>query len=136
MRRPATSFHRARDHKFFRCELREHGRWGVEAQFFEGGEFFLGQRFDDLRADTRIVPARELAIAWANAKRRSIETAIDEDCPLCLCRGTKSERDGIFTPGETSPKRACPACHGAGDMPTSRLQRLIRLGVAAEARQG
>jgi hypothetical protein len=26
---------------------------------------------------------------------------IVEDCPLCLCSGTKSKREGIFKPGRT-----------------------------------
>jgi hypothetical protein len=69
-------FHRERDHKFFRYELRDHGPWGVEAQFFEGGDFLLAQRFEDLLADTLIITRRDLT--WANAERRVIETAIDE----------------------------------------------------------
>ena len=60
---------------------------------------------------------------------------IVEDCPLCLCRGTKSKRDGIFKPGRTSQRRACPACYGEGGLPLARLRHLIKLGVAAEARR-
>lgn len=66
-------FYRERDHQFFRCELRDHGRWGVEAQFFEGGDFIFGRRFEDIPGDTRVITGRELAIGWAEAERRAIE---------------------------------------------------------------
>jgi hypothetical protein len=71
-------FCRERDHKFFRCELRDYGKWGVEAQFFEGGDFIIGQRFEDVSDGERIVTAREFAIAWANAERRFVETGVDD----------------------------------------------------------
>ncbi len=32
-------FYRASDHKWFRCELRDHGEWGVEAQLFHSPTF-------------------------------------------------------------------------------------------------
>jgi hypothetical protein len=72
-------FHRAADHKFLRCELRDYGKWGVEAQFFEGGEFFLGRRFEDVNIGDRIVKAREMAIAWAQRERMAIEASLENE---------------------------------------------------------
>ena len=67
-------FQRAADHKAFRCDLRDHGKYGIEAQFFEGDHFLLGRRFEDANNGERIVKARERAVAWANGKREEIET--------------------------------------------------------------
>src|SRR5262249_35532931 len=59
-------FYRERDHKFFRCELRDHGEvYGVEAQFFDPADLVIAQTFRDMRDGEQIIPARELAIAWA-----------------------------------------------------------------------
>jgi hypothetical protein len=64
-----------RDQTRYRCELRDFGEYGCEAQFFEGDEFIIGLRFEDLNAGDSIVTARELATAWAYAQRKAIETA-------------------------------------------------------------
>ena len=45
------------------CELRDHGKWGVEVQFFKNEEFLMGRHFD----------TRELAIQWAAIERAAIE---------------------------------------------------------------
>jgi hypothetical protein len=50
-------------HKRHLCELRDHGQWGVEAQFFVNEEFVMGYRHK----------TRELAIAWAQREREAIE---------------------------------------------------------------
>ena len=42
-------FYRARDHKFFRCELRDYGKWGVEAQFLDPIDLVMAQRFENIR---------------------------------------------------------------------------------------
>jgi hypothetical protein len=47
----------------FRCELRDHGMAGVEAQFFQNGEFFASRRFD----------TRAAAVLWADLERPTIE---------------------------------------------------------------
>jgi len=58
---------------------------------------------------------------------------IYEDCPICVGRGTKARRDGVFRKGRTAPARVCVACRGEGEIPRRRLQRLVRLGLAADA---
>lgn len=55
----------------FRCELRDHGEFGIEAQFYRNGEFWISRRFDD-RVDPTRTP-RALAIAWAEEERRAME---------------------------------------------------------------
>ena len=50
----------------------------MEAQFYEGGEFMIGQRFEDLNDGERIVKARELAIVWAKAERQTIESRFED----------------------------------------------------------
>jgi len=52
-----------RGHDRFTCELRAHGRFGVEAQFFQNEEFWYGRRFD----------TRALAVQWAELERQAIE---------------------------------------------------------------
>jgi hypothetical protein len=66
-------FYRERDHKFFRCELRDHGEHGVEATFFEGDFSFMAHMFRDVDDGERITTARELAILWAEQERKTIE---------------------------------------------------------------
>jgi|SRR5712692_3828650 len=44
------------------CQLRYHGEWGVEAQFFRRGEFWNGRRFD----------TRALAVQWAELEREAL----------------------------------------------------------------
>jgi hypothetical protein len=47
----------------FRCELRYHGEWGVEAQFYRAGEFLIARRFD----------TKAQAVRWAELERPEIE---------------------------------------------------------------
>jgi hypothetical protein len=53
------------------CELRDHGPYGIEAQFFRNEEFRHSRRFDSQLDPTRT--PRELAIQWAEAERRALE---------------------------------------------------------------
>jgi hypothetical protein len=39
-------FVRESDHAHFQCELKYHGEWGCEAQFFKQGERLIALRFD------------------------------------------------------------------------------------------
>ena len=57
-------FVRETDRAHVRCELRHHGAWAVEAQFFVNGEFLIGRRFD-----SRIIAA----VRWAETEREAIE---------------------------------------------------------------
>jgi hypothetical protein len=58
-------FHRERDHKCFRCELRFHGEsFGWEAQFLEQGELFTSHGGFVTKA---------LAIQWAEEERKFLE---------------------------------------------------------------
>ena len=56
-------FVRESDRTPVRCELLDHGQWGVEAQFFIRGEFVMSRRFD----------TRALAVQWAEAERPDLE---------------------------------------------------------------
>ncbi len=51
------------NHVFWSCELRDHGRWGVEAQILRDNDFVIGLRF----------PSRPLAIAWADSEPADLE---------------------------------------------------------------
>jgi hypothetical protein len=64
-------FCRERDHVRFRCELRDHGDYGVEAQFLWNEELFMARTFAPWLDPTRT--PREMAIAWAQEERRAIE---------------------------------------------------------------
>jgi hypothetical protein len=55
------------------CELRDHGAYGVEAQFFRNEEFSYSRRFDPSLDPTR--PPRELATQWAEAERHALEAS-------------------------------------------------------------
>jgi hypothetical protein len=57
-------FHVEATHRFFRCELRDHGEWGIEAQILEApDELCVSHRFMD--ADGRLFSARNQAIQSA-----------------------------------------------------------------------
>jgi hypothetical protein len=56
-----------------RCELRDHGAYGIEAHFFRNEEFGYGRRFDPRLDASR--PSRELAIQWAEEERRALESS-------------------------------------------------------------
>jgi hypothetical protein len=55
----------------YRCELRDHGEFGVEAQFLLNGELYIARTFQD--EPILAVRARELAIAWAEQQRGAME---------------------------------------------------------------
>jgi hypothetical protein len=57
-------------HDRIRCELRDHGEYGVEAQFLHNEELFIGRTFHQ-RLDLTRTP-REMAIAWAHTERAAI----------------------------------------------------------------
>ena len=52
-----------RGHDRFQCELRDHGKYGVEAQFYRNEEFSHSWRFD----------TRDEALLWAEHERQAIE---------------------------------------------------------------
>jgi hypothetical protein len=58
-------FYCERNHTFYRVELRDRGKWGVEAQILDPVDLVIGQRFIDIEDGDRIVRARDSAIAWA-----------------------------------------------------------------------
>lgn len=62
---PLFSF-RLGDQQQVSCELRSHGEFGWEAQFYIDGEFSRSHRFD----------TRMLAIAWAMAERKTMEAGL------------------------------------------------------------
>jgi hypothetical protein len=57
---------RAPDHRQVDCELRTHGEYGVEAQFFFDREFSRSRRFE----------TRAMAVRWAEAERAALERGI------------------------------------------------------------
>jgi hypothetical protein len=60
-----------RGHDRVRCELRDHGEYGFEAQFLINEELVIGRIFHQ-----RLNPARTpraMAIGWAEAERKAIE---------------------------------------------------------------
>lgn len=54
--------------KTYRCELRDHGKYGIEAQFLDPVDLAISHRFE----------TREEAIAWAEQTRRVFESGNDE----------------------------------------------------------
>ncbi len=60
-------FHVDRTHTFYRCELRDRGKYGVEAQLVDPVDLRIAHTF----------PTRELAIAWAEEERKAIQTDSD-----------------------------------------------------------
>jgi hypothetical protein len=64
-------FNVERTHTFYRVELRDHGEFGVEAQFLDPTEVRIARMFR-----TEMDPARtprQMAIAWATEERKAIE---------------------------------------------------------------
>lgn len=58
-------------HDRYRCELRDHGPYGVEALFLINGDMdFIGRIFHP-RLDPTRTP-REMAIAWAEEERKAL----------------------------------------------------------------
>jgi hypothetical protein len=60
-----------RTKKFYRCELFDHGEWGVEAQFRDPIDPTIARMFSP-RLDPTRTP-REMAIAWAEEEWKAIE---------------------------------------------------------------
>jgi hypothetical protein len=51
---------------FYRCDLVDHGKWGIEAQILEApNDFRSGHRFTAIGS----LSAREQAVRWAEAVR-------------------------------------------------------------------
>lgn len=63
-------FHVERTHRFYRVELRDHGTYGVEAQFLDPIDPIICRTFHQ-RLDLSRTP-REMAIAWAEEERKAI----------------------------------------------------------------
>jgi len=51
-----------RGHDRFLCELRDHGAYRIEAQFWQNEEFVYSRRFE----------TRALAVQWAEEERKAI----------------------------------------------------------------
>ena len=69
-------FHVASTHTFWRVELRDHGQWGVEAQFLDPVDVRIARTFrQDMNPTTT---PREMAIAWAGEERKAIEAGESE----------------------------------------------------------
>jgi hypothetical protein len=64
-------FHVARTHRFYRVELRDHGAYGVEAQFLDPVDPIICRTFHP-RLDPTRTP-REMAIMWAVEERKVLE---------------------------------------------------------------
>jgi hypothetical protein len=64
-------FHVAATHTFWRVELRDHGPYGVEAQFLDPVDVRSARTFRQDMDPTRT--PREMAIAWAEEERKAIE---------------------------------------------------------------
>jgi hypothetical protein len=56
-------------HVTWSAELKDRGRWGVEAQIYRDTDFVIGRRFD----------LRELAVEWAERLRRDVERGFFEE---------------------------------------------------------
>lgn len=69
----ALLFEFLRGHDRIRCELVDHGSYGVEAQFLTNEEFIIGRTFHQ-RLDPERTP-RAMAIMWAEAWRKDVERA-------------------------------------------------------------
>ena len=55
----------------YACELRDHGEFGVEAQFLLNGEPYIARTFRDL-PDLKL-RARDVAVHWAHRQRATME---------------------------------------------------------------
>jgi hypothetical protein len=67
------AFYCERNHTFYCVELRDRGKWGIEAQIIDPIELVIGQRFADVEDGDRRIKARESAIAWAKDWRAYLE---------------------------------------------------------------
>jgi hypothetical protein len=68
-------FHVAATHRFYRVELRDHGAYGVEAQFLDPVDIPIARNFRQDMDLTRT--PRDMAIAWAEEERKAIEADAD-----------------------------------------------------------
>jgi hypothetical protein len=62
-------FRKGVDH--YVCELRDHGEFGIEAQFLLNGELYIARTFRD-QPDLNL-RAWAVAIAWAEQQRTAME---------------------------------------------------------------
>jgi hypothetical protein len=77
-------------HDRIRCELRDHGPYGIEAQFYRNEEFRYGRRFDPRLDASR--PSRELAIQRAEEERRTLEPSASRRRPKGIGRAVTAWR--------------------------------------------
>ena len=68
-------FHVPATHTSYRVELRDHGQYGVEAQFLDPVDMRIARTFHP-RLDLTRTP-REMAITWAEEERKAIEKGGD-----------------------------------------------------------
>jgi len=62
-------FRKGGDH--YACELRDHGEFGIEAQFLLNGQLYIARTFlDQPELNLR---ARDVATRWANGQRATME---------------------------------------------------------------
>src|SRR5437016_12049963 len=67
-------FHVEATYTFWRVELRDHGQYGVEAQFLDPVDVRIARTF---RQDMNTLRTpREMAIAWAEEERTAIEAGL------------------------------------------------------------
>jgi len=64
-------FHVEATHTFWRCELRDHGVYGVEAQFLDPVDIRQARTFYQAMDPTR--SPRAMAIAWAEEERKALQ---------------------------------------------------------------
>ena len=60
----------------YACELRDHGEFGVEAQFLLNGDLYIARTFHD--QPSLALRARDLAIRWAQRQLARMEKATRE----------------------------------------------------------
>ena len=66
---PLFEFRKGGDH--YACELRDHGEFGIEAQFLLNGQPYIARTFlDQPELNLR---ARDIAKRWANGQRAAME---------------------------------------------------------------
>jgi hypothetical protein len=56
---------------YYACELRDHGEFGIEAQFLLNGELYIARTFLD-QPELNLC-ARDVATSWANRQRAAME---------------------------------------------------------------
>ena len=55
----------------YACQLRDHGEFGVEAQFLLNGQLYIARTFRD--EPTLDLRARDVAMHWAQRQRATME---------------------------------------------------------------